>query len=188
MLGAIPPGARIVSDPSPSSSDPGLSTDPAADWQPLPLRGAVLAAAMAGVSLLVPCLVVGGSILLRIGEGAPLPLPGWAAAGLIVVVALLLAGLAYRRRRRVRWLLDPQGLAVRRGGLWQSETRVPASRVQHLDLRRGPLERLLKLSTLVVHTAGSRFGAVTVAGLDVVDAERLRERLSRQLDQDDDAL
>ncbi|PTN55508.1 PH domain-containing protein [Stenotrophomonas panacihumi] len=188
MLGAIPPGARIVSDPSPSSSEPAFPPLPATDWQPLPLRGAVLAGAMAGLSLLVPCLVVGGSLLLRIGEGAPIPLPGWAVAVIVAIVALLLGGLAYRRRRRVRWLLDAQGLAVRRGGLWQSETRVPASRVQHLDLRRGPLERLLTLSTLVVHTAGSRFGAVSIAGLDATDAERLRERLSRQLDQDDDAL
>ncbi len=188
MLGAIPPGARIVSDPSPSSSEPVLSPAAAIHWQPLPLRGAILAGAVAGFALLVPCVVVGGGVLLRIGEGAPIPLPGWAAASLVALAALLLAGLVYRRRRRVRWLLDAQGLAVRRGGLWQSETRVPASRVQHLDLRRGPLERLIKLSTLVVHTAGSRFGAVSIAGLDAADAERLRERLSRQLDQDDDAL
>ncbi|MDG2525134.1 PH domain-containing protein [Stenotrophomonas sp. HITSZ_GD] len=141
---------------------------------------------MAGLSLLIPCLLVGGGLILRIGEGSPLPWP--ASAGVVAVVAVLLAALAYRRRRRVRWLLDAQGLAVRRGGLWQSETRVPASRVQHLDLRRGPLERMLGLSTLVVHTAGSRFGAVSIAGLAAADAERLRERLSRQLDQDDDAL
>ncbi len=188
MLGAIPPGARIVSDPSPSSSEPAVPSAPAPDWQPLPVRGAILAGAMVGLSLLIPCLVVGGGILVRIGEGSPLPLPWPASAGIAAVLVLLLAGLAYRRRRRVRWLLDVQGLAVRRGGLWQSETRVPASRVQHLDLRRGPLERMLGLSTLVVHTAGSRFGAVSIVGLEVGDAERLRERLSRQLDQDDDAL
>ena len=71
--------------------------------------------------------------------------------------------------------------------LWQRETRVPASRVQHLDLRHGPLERRWRLATLVVHTAGSRFSSVTVTGLDADDAERLRDRLARQLDNDDDA-
>jgi len=173
-----------VSDPSPSLSDSVSITPPVAAWQALPPRGAVLAGAMAGLSLLVPCLVVGISIRL----GGRVPLPWSATAAIVIVLVLLLGYLAYRRRRRVRWLLDAQGLAVRRGNLWQSETRVPASRVQHLDLRRGPLERLFGLSTLVVHTAGSRFGAVGLAGLAADDAERLRERLSRQLDQDDDAL
>jgi len=39
-----------------------------------------------------------------------------------------------------------------------------------------------------VHTAGSRFSAVVVAGLDEHDAEHLRDTLARQLDQDADAL
>jgi len=60
--------------------------------------------------------------------------------------------------------------------------------VQHLDLRRGPIERTARLSTLVVHTAGSRFSAVSLAGLDQADAEHLRDTLGRQLDHDDDAL
>ena len=72
--------------------------------------------------------------------------------------------------------------------MWQLETRIPISRVQHLDLRRGPLERRAGLATLIVHTAGTRMSAVTVSGLDEVDAERLRDTLSHQLDQDADAL
>ena len=61
----------------------------------------------------------------------------------------------------------------------QRETRVPATRVQHLDLKRGPLQRGRSLATLVVHTAGTRHSAVTVPHLDADDAERLRDRLSR---------
>jgi len=96
--------------------------------------------------------------------------------------------IGFRRQRRTRWRLDAHGLGLRRDLLWQQETRVPLSRVQHLDLRRGPIERNARLSTLVVHTAGSRFSAVTIGGLDSDDAERLRDTLAYQLDQDDDAL
>jgi membrane protein YdbS with pleckstrin-like domain len=70
--------------------------------------------------------------------------------------------------------------------MWRHETQVPISRVQHLDLKRGPLERYFKLATLVIHTAGTRHSAVSVAGLDAVDAEHLRDTLGRQLDDDDD--
>ncbi|MEE7560624.1 PH domain-containing protein, partial [Xanthomonas sp. Kuri4-2] len=110
-------------------------------------------------------------------------LPGLALAG-----AALGAWLAVKRHRLTRWKLDAHGLTLRRGRWWQSETRVPRTRVQHLDLRRGPLERLAGLTTLVVHTAGTRLNAVAVAGLDQHDAEQLRDRLARQLDGDDDAL
>ena len=73
----------------------------------------------------------------------------------------------------------------RRGRIFFRETRVPASRVQHLDLKHGPLERRWKLATLVIHTAGSKMSAVSVTGLDAEDAEALRDRLARQLDDDD---
>ena len=69
--------------------------------------------------------------------------------------------------------------------MWFTETRVPASRVQHLDLRHGPLERHWKLATLVIHTAGSKMSAVSVTGLDAEDAETLRDRLARQIEVDD---
>jgi membrane protein YdbS with pleckstrin-like domain len=90
-----------------------------------------------------------------------------------------------RRHRRTRWLLDADGLAVARGNWWRRETRVPASRVQHIDLKHGPLERRWRLSTVVVHTAGSKMGAVSLSGLDADDAEGLRDRLARQADDDD---
>ena len=83
---------------------------------------------------------------------------------------------------------DGDGFALARGHWWRLETRVPASRVQHLDLKHGPLERRWRLATLVIHTAGSKMSAVSVSGLDAADAERLRDRLARQLDHDDDAL
>ena len=101
------------------------------------------------------------------------------------VGALLGAWVAVRRHRRTRWRLDDRGFAVRRGNWWQSETHVPISRVQHLDVKRGPLERSARLSTLVVHTAGTRMAAVSLSGLDADDAERLRERLATQVDHDD---
>ena len=90
-----------------------------------------------------------------------------------------------RRHRRTGWRLDADGFAYRRGRWWYTETRVPASRVQHLDLRHGPLERRWKLATLVIHTAGSRMSAVSVSGLDENDAETLRDRLARQIESDD---
>lgn len=83
-----------------------------------------------------------------------------------------------------RWRLDADGLGVRHDRMWQVEVRVPGSRVQHLDLQRGPLQRRRGLATLVVHTAGSAHGAVRVAHLSVQDADLLREALGQPLSLD----
>ncbi|MGV8961559.1 MAG: PH domain-containing protein [Stenotrophomonas sp.] len=153
-------------------------------WQPLPRRGALLAAAGAGLTMALTLMLASGGLSFALQRGHLL---ASVAAG--AVVGLLVAGgFAWRRHRLTFWQLDEQGLAVRRGHLWQSDTRVPISRVQHLDLRRGPLQRAANLATLVVHTAGSRFNTVAIAGLDHADAERLRDRLAHQLDHDDDGL
>ncbi|MDQ3040254.1 MAG: PH domain-containing protein, partial [Pseudomonadota bacterium] len=72
--------------------------------------------------------------------------------------------------------------------LWFRETRVPASRVQHVDLRHGPLERRFNLATLVLHTAAAQLNGITVRGLDQADAQHLRDALARQLDEAGDAL
>ncbi|KRG65858.1 membrane protein [Stenotrophomonas terrae] len=153
-------------------------------WQALPPRGALFAAAgtalsmalLFGVVCLVPMLANDLSHLFLVPLAA-------AAVG-----ALLGAWFGWRRHRLTFWRLDKQSLGVRRGHMWQSESHVPVSRVQHLDLRRGPLERMAGLATLIVHTAGTRMNTVAVAGLAQADAERLRDRLAHQLDHDDDAL
>lgn len=109
----------------------------------------------------------------------------WLAGTVAVVLAAFGAWRGQRRWKYTRWRLDDAGFVLRRGHWWHSETQVPQSRVQHLDLLRGPLQRRYGLATLVIHTAGTRNNAVMVAGLDGDDAERLRDVLARQVDDDD---
>lgn len=170
------------------TSDPALPVPPPlpdgdAGWHALPTQSVRLAAAAGAVSAGAFVAIASTALLLSLA-----PRLWW----LIPVLALAGAGmggwLSGKRQRLTRWRLDADGLALRRGRWWQTETRVPITRVQHLDLRRGPLERIAGLTTLVVHTAGTRLNTVAIAGLDQHDAERLRDRLARQLDQDDDAL
>ncbi len=107
---------------------------------------------------------------------------GWLATSLVLGVLLGAAVGWYRgavRFASTRWRLDADGLGLRHGRMWQREVRVPTSRVQHLDLQRGPLQRARGLATLVVHTAGSAHAAVGVPHLPLHDAEALREALSQ---------
>lgn len=169
-----------TSDPV-RSSPPPLPRD--ADWHALPPQSVRLAAAGGALTMgATLALAASGSLL------ALAPRLWWLIPILALAGAFAGGWLAAKRQRLTRWRLDADGLALRHGRWWQTETRVPVTRVQHLDLRRGPLERIAGLTTLVVHTAGTRLNAVAIAGLDQHDAERLRDRLARQLDHDDDAL
>ena len=152
------------------------------EWQPLPPRSRALFLLGTMPILGVAGLLAGGAAFFQSSLAGPIP---GAAAGMVIGLLFGL-WLGLKQYRYTFWRLDDEGLALRRGKLWQRETRVPASRVQHLDLKRGPLQRGRELATLVVHTAGTRHSAVTVPNLDAADAERLRDRLGRQLDADVD--
>lgn len=164
-------------------------TDPA--WQPLPPRARGVMALNGALQLAIPGAVLGFVLGNVLAGGLDLPV-AWSGRVTGVVLPLLAAAalgawLGLRRHRHTYWRHDAQGLALRRGRLWWRETRVPASRVQHLDVTRGPLQRGRDLATLVVHTAGTQHSTLKLANLDAGDAERLRDALGRQIDHDDDA-
>ena len=111
----------------------------------------------------------------------------WVAAvpvpPVVVTVGLLLAGgvlvgaVVRLRFRRWRYRLDPDGLTLTHGVLTHVQTVVPYTRIQHVDTRRGPLDRVFGLGAVVVYTAGTRGADVTIPGLSTGEAEVMQERL-----------
>lgn len=169
----------------PSSPQPLIEPTREAPWHRLPDRALFvhIAGDLFGVVGLTAPVVLACFLLT-----ATLADDNWLAGTLALTMGVL--GIAFglfishRRFRRVRWRLDALGIWLRHGRLWQHETQVPITRVQHLDLTRGPLQQANGLATLVVYTAGSKHGALSLSNLDEGDAERLRDRLGRQIDQD----
>jgi hypothetical protein len=94
-----------------------------------------------------------------------------AAVGTLGVVHALF------RYRVWRFEVGDDSLYLVRGVLTRTDTSVPFVRVQHVDTRRGPLERAAGLSSVVVYTAGSRGADITIPGLRPSRATDLRERL-----------
>jgi membrane protein YdbS with pleckstrin-like domain len=107
--------------------------------------------------------------------GAPVVLGGVA----LVVLFGLGAGWVTLRYRRWVYQVREDSLYLERGVLVHRRTHLPYVRIQHVDTSRGPVERWLGLSTLVVYTAGSRGADVSVPGLKPEEASDLQGRVKR---------
>ncbi len=159
---------------------------PPQGWQPLPDEARTVAG-ITGALTAVPIMVgLAAAVVLANVDGWPARI----GIGLALLAAGGLAGwsLGRARWRRTRWQLDERGLSVQRGLIWRSEVLVPRTRVQHLDLERGPIERRFGLATLVVHTAGTRMNALRQHGFLDADAVALRDALLPESNRHDDAL
>ena len=77
--------------------------------------------------------------------------------------------------RRLRYGLTERLMQVVRGWLFHTDTIVPVVRVQHLDVTRGPLDKMFGTATLIVHTAGTHNSVVTVPGLAPERAAEIRD-------------
>ena len=102
-------------------------------------------------------------------------------AGLWLVVALLRLGILFwyppRAYRAWGYRLDGQVLEIRRGVWFRTLQLLPLSRLQHVDLHSGPVERSFGLASLILHTAGTHEATILLPGLEASEAARLRDHL-----------
>ena len=73
--------------------------------------------------------------------------------------------------------VDAKVLETRSGRMFKRARLLPLSRLQHVDIERGPLERMYGLASLVLHTAGTHSANIRVPGLEASAAMRLRDHL-----------
>jgi membrane protein YdbS with pleckstrin-like domain len=101
---------------------------------------------------------------------------GPAAGALLVALSLVWVEARYRA-----WAFEVRedALYLERGVVTHVRTIAPYVRIQHVDTQRGPLERWLGLSTLVVYTAGSRGADVSIPGLEPEEARDLQARVKQ---------
>jgi membrane protein YdbS with pleckstrin-like domain len=102
----------------------------------------------------------------------------WALWGAIVIGVISLVGIALepRRVRSIGYRLREDDLVFKRGIMFQRQVAVPYGRMQLVDITRGPVARALGLADLKFVTAAAAT-AVTVPGLPMEEADRLRDEL-----------
>ncbi len=103
-------------------------------------------------------------------------------AALLFIVVLILGYLSYFKKA---YALREKDVSYRRGLIFHSITTVPLSRIQHSELLRGPLDRILGLSSVKIYTAGGSSSDITIPGLPLETAEKVREFINAKNANDD---
>ena len=114
-------------------------------------------------------LILDYTLLQQAGFGGVLPV-------FMLVLAVLVVAIAPQRiYRRLSYRLSQDMLQILRGWLFHTDTVVPLVRVQHLDVIRGPFDKMFGTASLVVHTAGTHNSIVALPGLSPEHAGDMRD-------------
>lgn len=113
-------------------------------------------------------------LLARTEAGFPFGVIQFPAFAVALFIAIRVPLARYNARG---YQMSGDRLRVVRGVLFHSDTIVPFSRVQHIDVDQSPIERALGIATMTLHTAGSHNAWVKLPGLGHDFAIDMRETI-----------
>jgi membrane protein YdbS with pleckstrin-like domain len=164
--------------------DPSIPTALQADNRPRRLDARTIPCSRLSGVVFGVCAGLAGALVLtlaRKGGSEALPLVrGWLPL-VVLVLGFLLFSWFYPplRYRCCTWRLSGFGLEIREGVWFRRLISVPRSRVQHIEVQRGPLQSRFGIASLVVHTAGHQDSEIRLSGLEHHIALLLRDDLLR---------
>jgi len=137
---------------------------------------------------IVSVVLIGIATIAVIGIGLGTGRWLWLAIGwhlLLLLRIVLLFWYPARRYRSWGYRIDGKVLETKRGIWFRIHQLLPLSRLQHVDLHSGPIERSFGLASLLLHTAGTQHASIVVPGLDAREAGRMRDELVAMIGGDD---
>jgi uncharacterized protein len=131
--------------------------------------------------VLVYVLVLAGVVALFLVNSVPRTI-AWVAAAVALVVFWWLWWLIGRRVRSFGYAERGDDLIVTNGVMIRRLVVVPYGRMQLVDVKAGPIDRWMGLTTVQLHTAAATTDA-SIPGLQPAVAADLRDRLARRGEQ-----
>lgn len=107
--------------------------------------------------------------------------PGVVGGPVLLFGLLSIVVLVPGRWRRWGYAFTDRELHVASGWLTRVHTIVPVSRVQHIDVSQGPIERSAGVATLSLHTAGTENSLVVLPGISRARAEEIRDAIRARI-------
>ena len=76
------------------------------------------------------------------------------------------------------YLIAPDRIEIKKGIFYKTHTVIPISRIQHVAVTQGVLQRPFRLSTVQIHTAGD---VMEIQELNTAVAEEICSRLQKRV-------
>ncbi|WP_076410336.1 PH domain-containing protein [Shewanella sp. UCD-KL12] len=102
------------------------------------------------------------------------------ALPILSALALVLSTICYFRyahAKSIGYGVCENELLMQKGVIWFKRVSLPYTRLQHISLSQGPIERKFGLHTLKCFSAGSGSAEIELPGLESRTAEKLRQHL-----------
>jgi uncharacterized protein len=97
---------------------------------------------------------------------------------LIIGFSVLISILGFPKKG---YLVREKDVSFQRGLIIYRLTTVPFNRIQHVEVNQGILEKLFHLSSVKIYTAGGNSSDLSIPGLSVSDAQKLKAFLSEKI-------
>lgn len=142
----------------------------------VPVDPRYLRVSLIGIAMTATVVAVGTVVIAMQSEPPVLPL---LIGGGVLLLLVLVAVVRVLEVRRLAYQLREHDLSLRSGVITHRVESLPFSRIQHVNVHRGPIERSLGLATLQVSTAGPD---ISIPGLTQADAERIKLLVTERAD------
>jgi len=81
------------------------------------------------------------------------------------------------------YLLRERDISYKTGLIYYKQISVPFNRVQHVEVSQGVLAKIFSLSSIKIYTAGGTASDLSIPGLAVADAQKLKTYISEKISQ-----
>lgn len=114
----------------------------------------------------------------------PLALP--IGVGVVVLLAALSMTITVKGFKKKKYALRQRDIIYTKGLLWRVRTSIPFNRIQHAELKQGPLDRMYGLHSLKIYTAGGQSSDLVIPGLLEKKALSIKDFILGKTAQDGD--
>jgi hypothetical protein len=126
-----------------------------------------------GIFLALVLAIVSSGIFFDLPEGMQITaIGGYALIGFVTLWSLIYHFIADPLKQ---YALREHDLNFQSGWIFRSLVSQPILRIQHIEIKRGPIERKAGLATLQVFSAGGVSHTFNIPGLEYEDAVSLRQ-------------
>ncbi len=103
------------------------------------------------------------------------------ASFLLWLVNFNFTGRAFRKKQ---YALRDKDIVYLTGLIWSKRIAIPFNRIQHAEVKQGPLERLYGLHNLKIFTAGGSSSDLSIPGLKEETALKLKNFILKKVEED----